>query len=134
MYNFEQFKNSNLSLVIVCHNEPIFQSDAGAITPLIDFINSEDYNKYSGDTGQLIIYDKYIGRAAALLMILINPTKVCTPLISQFGREVFEKYQIVYEADAEVKYLMGVASEDMCHWEKMTVGKTPEEFWTMLNK
>ena len=60
MYSLEQFKNSNLSLLIVCNDEPIFQSDAGAIAPLIEFIKSEDFKKFSSEKEQIIIYDKYI--------------------------------------------------------------------------
>ena len=82
MYSFEQFKKSNWSLIIIVGDKIIFRSKAKAIKPLIKFI------KTNSDYIDIIIYDKYIGRAAALLMTMIKPSKVFTPVISRFGREV----------------------------------------------
>ena len=74
----------------------------------------------------------YTGRAAALLMVLIKPAKVYTPIISEGAREVFQQYDIPFETLETVKYLMGVASDGMCQWEKKALGKSPEEFWKMI--
>ena len=127
MYSFEQFKKSRWTLIIISDGDIIFRSQAKAIKPLIRFLKNKPSN-----LSNVIIYDKYIGRAAAMLMTFLKPMKVYTPVISQFGREVFEKHNIDFEADKEVKYLMGIASEDMCKWEKLTAGKTPEELIQML--
>lgn len=129
MYTFDQFKQSGKSLVILKDDQIVFESNLNALEPLIQFIKEKRHLE-----GGFVIYDKYIGRAAALLMTFLKPKKVYTPVISQFGREEFERFGIDYQFDKEVKYLMGVASEKMCRWEKMTVGKTPEEFWTMLTE
>ena len=65
-------------------------------------------------------------------MAIIKPSKVYTPVISDGGREILDTFGIPFKADRQVKYLMGIASDEMCRWEKMTIGKTPEEFWMML--
>lgn len=129
MYSFERFAKSKWSLVVISGDRIIFRSKATAIKPLIRFLKTDLVSRE-----QLIIYDKYIGRAAALLMALVKPIKVYTPVVSEGGRETLEQYGISYHADRQVKYLMGIASDDMCKWEKMTVGKSPEEFRAMLAK
>lgn len=129
MYTFDQFQQSGKSLVIIKDDELVYQSDRNALDPLIQFIKEKRHLE-----GGFVIFDKYIGRAAALLMTFLKPKKVYTPVISQFGREEFERFGIDYHFDKEVKYLMGVASDNMCRWEKMTVGKTPDQFWQMLTE
>ncbi len=127
MYSFDKFVESRWSLVILSEDRVVFRSTASAIKPLIRFLKS-DYKRYS----QIIIYDKYVGRAAALLMALIRPQKVYTPVLSEGGEETLTKYGIPFKALKKVKYLMGMASDEMCRWEKMTIGKSPEVFWDML--
>ena len=127
MYSYDKFIISRWSLVIMAEGRIVFRSRASAIKPLIRFLKSDQIEEDA-----LTIYDKYVGRAAALLMVRVKPLEVRTPVISEGGREVFEKFGISYIAQRQVKYLMGVASDEMCRWEKMTVGKTPDEFWDVL--
>ena len=116
-------------MVITDGGITIFSSNATAIKPLIEFLQS---NPPSDEDTSLMIYDRYIGRAAALLRARVKPKKVFTPVISEGGEETLNKYEIPFEAARRVKYLMGVASDNMCKWEKMTIGKTPDEFWSIL--
>lgn len=127
MHSFDKFIKSKWSLVITAGEQVIFRSQAGGIKGLARFLKSgiptED---------DIVVYDKYVGRAAALLMVLIKPVKVYTPVISEGGKEVLDREGIPYKAQKTVKYLMGMASDEMCRWEKMCIGKTPEEFWDVL--
>lgn len=127
MYSFDSFINSKWSLVITAGDRVVFRSQASGIKGLVRFLRAGIANE--DDT---VIYDKYVGRAAALLMTLIKPVKVYTPVISEGGKEVFEKHDIPYKAQRTVKYLMGIASDEMCRWEKMCIGKSPKEFWDVL--
>lgn len=127
MYSFDRFIKSPWSLVVLAEGRIIFRSRASSLKPLVRFLKLELNNN-----SQLVIFDKYIGRAAALLMTLIKPVRVSTTVISEGGRQVLTEYDIPFEARREVKYLMGVASEKMCRWEKMAIGKTPEEFFNMF--
>jgi len=116
-------------MVILEADRVIFRSRAAAIKPVIRFIKSGGRER---GADSLVIYDKYVGRAAALLMSLVSPKLVCTPVLSESGEQTLKQFDIPFQADRRVKYLMGIASADMCKWEKMTLGKTPEEFWAML--
>jgi len=128
----EDFKTGLASLVISRDGTIIFDSEAGGLEPLLQFfkenaIDSFEAVEKSGFTG-LTVYDKYIGRASALLLTVLKPVFVYTPVISQFGREELEKAGIFYRADKEVKFLMGVASDALCNWEKLTIGMEAEDF------
>jgi hypothetical protein len=127
MYTFERFKKSSWSLVILSEGRPIFRSRARGILALRKFLKREN-----APSDELTVYDKYIGCAAALLMALIKPARVRTPVVSEAGKAALIKYGIPFEAEREVKYLMGIASDEMCRWEKISIGKTPKEFLHML--
>lgn len=129
MYTYEEFLKSDLSLVILCEGEIVFSSSETAIKPLIRFIEAKEI-----PTLAVTIFDRYVGRAAALLMAQIRPILVKTPVVSEAGEMVLVELGIPFEADERVKYLMGVASEDMCRWEKMSLGMSPEQFWLVLEQ
>ncbi len=129
MYTFEKFKQSTWSLVVLADNKVVFRSRARGLTPLRKLVNSN----FSSDR-RLTIYDKYVGCAAALLMALLKPSGVFTPVVSEAGKATLTRYNIPLVAEREVKYLMGIASDEMCGWEKMSIGKTPEEFLALLEK
>lgn len=127
MYTYDRFIKSKWSLAVIADRRIVFRSQASAIRPLIRYLREKP------DTLEPVtIYDKYVGRAAALLMVLVKPAKVYTPVISEGGAQTLEAHKIPFKADRQVKYLMGLASDEMCRWEKMTIGKTPDEFWAML--
>jgi len=127
MHTLTKFAKSKWSLVIYKNNKPIFKSQARALKPLIGYLKSSGFKKK-----QIIVFDQNIGRAAALLLSLVKPIKVYTPLISEGGLKVFEKHEIDFEAKKQIKYLMGAASRDMCQWEKLSQGKTASEFWYLV--
>lgn len=127
MYTLEQFLAGGQSLVIYCGDEVVFRSESSDLRPLIEFIDGAEEV-----SGELTLFDKYVGRAAGLLMALIKPRMVYAGIISEGGVETLEKYTIPFEAARRVKYLMGVASDDMCQWEKMSLGKSPRQLWELL--
>lgn len=129
MYSFERFVNSKWSLVVLSDGRTVFKSQATALKPLVNYVK-----RYHGQHHEVVIYDKYVGRAAALLMTLVRPRAVFTPVISEGGRTVLDQYGVSFQAQREVKYLMGVASGEMCRWEKMSLGKSPDEFLRILTE
>jgi len=128
MYTFQEFKESSHTAVIIRDGQIVFESDATGIEPLVQFLR-----KNPDPPPGCIVYDRYIGRAAALLMTLIRPYRVATPVISSGGEAVLSEAGIQFEAEKTVERLMGLASDDMCKWEKASLGKTAEEFWASLN-
>jgi hypothetical protein len=129
MHTLEQFADSGISLVILREGQEIFRSQASGLAPLVEYLAMGQEQR-----DNLTIFDKYVGRAAALLMTLLNPVKVYAGVISEGGAETLEQFLVPYEAGKTVRYLMEVASESMCRWEKVSIGKAPDEFLEEVRK
>jgi len=127
MYSLEQFLNNKLSLAIHQNGQVIYKSQESALKPLIQYIKLYGFSKK-----KLQIYDKYTGRAAALLFSLIRPFNISTSVISKSAEEVLKRDNIPYKALKKVDFLMDIASEDMCKWEKMASKCTASEFWNLV--
>ena len=127
MQTLEQFLQDGSSLVVYSAEAEIFRSDASDLTPLIEYVQTIG-DRYA----VVVIFDKYVGRAAALLMSLVKPSQVYVGVISEGGAAVLTEAGIAFEAAKQVTYLMDVASESMCRWEKLSLGKTAEEFRQVL--
>lgn len=129
MYTLQTFLDSDLSLIIFEEDRELFKSQASDLEPLVQFLQ-----KRPRHPGRVTVFDRYVGRAAALLISRLSPVKVNTGVISDGGREVLTDAGIDFEARERAKYLMGVASEDMCRWEKLAMGKNSEELLEQLLK
>jgi uncharacterized protein DUF1893 len=129
MYTLRQFLDSDLSLVIYKGGQELFNSKASDLEPLVQFLESAR----PADKG-LVVFDRFVGRAAALLISTLEPEKVYTGVISENGAQVLDDASIPFEAHEKAKYLMGLASDDMCRWEKLSLGKSPEQLLSELKK
>ena len=127
MYSLEKFEKSDWSLAAVKNKIIIFQSKSSGLKPLIKLIK-----KFSSRSAKLVVYDKIIGQAAALLLAYLKVSQVYTPLISQAGVLVLKKHHIEFEAKKRVKHIMDFASQELCHWEKLAKNKTPKKFWLLV--
>lgn len=83
------------SLEIFLNDELIFYSDGKWLHPLFEF--EEFLQQLNCDSHSLIIKDKIVGRAAALLQVYFGITTVKAGMMSQLGKEIFDYYQVNYE-------------------------------------
>ena len=91
-----------------------FSFDSG-IRPVIDRINEkEDYFK------GLEVADKIIGKASAMLLSLSGVKKVHAIVLSQAGKDIFDKYDVEYSFDELTDYIVNRRGDGMCPME-MTV-------------
>ena len=127
MQTLSEFTAGDRNFVVVVNGAEVFSSTKSDLLPILDYLDSDR----SDHTGA-ILFDRYIGRAAALLMTILQPAHVYTPVISKGGRAVLEEHGIEFEATETVEYLMGVASDGMCRWEKLSLGKSPAEFHELV--
>ncbi|MBD3287275.1 DUF1893 domain-containing protein, partial [candidate division KSB1 bacterium] len=82
-------------------NRLIFQSDKKWLYPLFDFENFLiENNSYS--PSELMVYDKIVGRAAALMFAYLNIKTVRTTTMSIRARQIFKHYKIDFECEQEV--------------------------------
>ena len=127
MYTLNQFAKSKWSLVVYQQQKIIFRSQASALKPLLRYIGRKGSKRKKVE-----IFDKYTGRAAALLISLIEPDKLYSPVVSQAGIKVLEEKKIVFCCLKKVKYLMNMASDDMCQWERLAKRKSAHTFLNLV--
>ena len=99
------------------------------LIPLVDFID-----QFGWKTKNIYIFDKYVGRAAALLMLGFRPIKIYTPIISENAVQLLTEKKISYLAERTVPHLMGIASQELCKWEKLSIGKDRIAFWKLVKR
>ena len=105
----------------------VFSSQKERLLPLLEYIEGYSVNKR-----QVVIFDKIMGNAAALLSIKAGVKEVYSPLGSQIAVNTLDKYRIRYHLSEIVPFIQQPNSEDMCPMERLSVGKDPEEFYTAL--
>ena len=81
---------------------------------------------------QVVIFDKIMGNAAALLSVKASCQKVYSPLGSQLAVKTLDEYGIKYHLTEIVPYIQKPNSEDMCPMEKLSINKEPEEFYEII--
>lgn len=83
------------------------------IKPLINKIN-EDKEYFKG----LIVADKIVGKASAMLLSLSKAKQVYCVVLSKSGKQILDKYGIECHYDNLVEYIINRKGNDMCPMEK----------------
>jgi hypothetical protein len=121
---FSVFLDSDDTLQIYRDETLIFLSEKDRLLPLMEYLADNV-------PGQppVIIFDKIMGNAAALLAIKANCREVYSPLGSELGIKTLEKHGIEYHLSEIVPYITRPDGKGMCPMEKLSIGKEPEEFY-----
>lgn len=91
------------SLELKFENKTIFSSNGKWLHPLFDmedFLNRENY-----DPAKLMLYDKIIGKASALMIIRLGIGKVTGGIVSKPAESVFLEWGVEYTAEKQVDYI-----------------------------
>jgi hypothetical protein len=123
---FNEFKSSRESLRIYQDNQCVFQSCKDSLAPLVEYISAFDVEK------PVIILDKIVGNAAALLAVKANARKVYSPLGSRLAAGTLSLYHIEYNFETTVPFIMGRNGRDMCPLEKLSLDHSPHVFFKLL--
>jgi hypothetical protein len=89
------------TLEVYSGDELIFFSDGKWLHPLFEleiFLMQQNY-----DPASLILADKIVGRAAALLQLNLGIKSIRAGLMSKLAKEVFDHFQIKYEYEKLVE-------------------------------
>ena len=119
---FNEFLTSDDTLRIYEDSTLIFSSGKDRLLPLLEYLDG-----LSGNPPHVVIFDKIIGNAAALLCVIANCQEVYSPLGSQLAIKTLDKYGIKYHFSETVPYIQQ-PSKEMCPMEKLSLDKTPEGF------
>ena len=73
------------------------------------------------------------GNAAALLLREAHCTEVYSPLGSQLAAQSLGDFGIKYHFSRTVAHILNSSGDDMCPMEKLSLGKTPNEFYKAIS-
>ncbi len=124
---FNEFLTSDNTLQVYENDKLVFASNKDRLLPLAEYIE-----KSASDHQDVVIFDRIMGRAAALLCVKTSCHEVYSPLGSQLAIEVLDKYGIKHHLTEIVPYIQKPNQEEMCPMEKLSLGKEPEKFYQVI--
>jgi hypothetical protein len=125
---FDNFLTSQNTLRVYQGNKLIFTSDRDRLLPLMEYLE-----KFASRHRKVVIFDKILGRAAALLCIQANCREVYSPLGSQLAADTLTKRYIKYHLTRTVPCIQ-TPQGNMCPMELLSIGKEPKEFYQTIKK
>lgn len=75
-----------------------------------------------------VVYDKIVGRAAAMLLSYAKVKEVWTPTASMGAKQYFLEKRLKIQCYKEVKKIMNRGGNDMCPMEKMSAEMSENDF------
>ena len=124
---FKEFLISGDTLWVYRENSCLFTSKKDALLPLLEYID-----KYLPHQKEVTILDRIMGNAAALLSVKACAKKVYSPLGSELAANTLDKYNIECCLSEIVPFIRNRNGEGMCPMEKLSINKSPEEFYEAL--
>jgi hypothetical protein len=124
---FESFLKCDDKLWVLKVNTPTFKSQKEGIAPLLDYIE-----KFSPCTDDVTVFDRVVGNAAALLLKRIRCKKIYSLIGSRYALETLNKNSIPSYFVKVVPYILNRKRDGMCPFEKLSIGKSPEEFYKSI--
>jgi len=118
---------SDDTLRVYKDNQLLFASKKDRLLPIVEYI--DNFVPYHP---QVVIFDKIMGNAAALLAIKADCREVYSPMGSQFAVKTLDKYGIKYHLSETVPYIQKPDQEEMCPMEKLSLDKEPGEFYEVM--
>ena len=121
---FHEFDASADTLRVYEDSSLVFSSRKDRLLPLMEYID-----RFASEHKGVVIFDKIIGNAAALLAVKAGGREIFSPLGSELALQTLEEYDIEYHFTRTVPTIQKVDGESMCPMEKLSIGKEPEEFY-----
>ncbi len=124
---FNEFLISSDALRVYKGNKLLFSSNKDRLLPLLEY--TERFVPYCQ---WIVVFDKIMGNAAALLCVKAICQEVYSPLGSQLAVNTLDKYGIRYHLTQIVPYIRKPHSEEMCPMETLSMDKSPDEFHKIM--
>jgi len=126
---FEKFAKTRFSLEIRQSGKILFRSKRDGVSGLLLFIK-----KYGRKYQDLVIFDKVIGRAAALLFAYLKAKEVYGVIGSKLAIRALRSFKIKYYFKKTVSGIINRTKTGPCPMERLSRGKTPEKLYDLLKK
>ena len=124
---FNDFVKSSDTLRVYDGDKLLFTSTKDGLKPILEYVDSGIPHQ-----NKVKIFDKILGNAAALLAVKADCQKVYSPLGSELAIKTLNGYSIEYYFDKMVSYIQNREGQGMCPMEKLSIDKSPEEFYIAL--
>lgn len=124
---YNEFLRSDDTLRVYAGSKLLFSSQKDRLVPLLDYLE-----RLGEKHRAVVMMDKVVGNAAALLMIKAGCREVYSPLGSELSVETLGRWGIACHFDRVVPYIRRADSEEMCPMEALSLGKSPSEFLAAL--
>lgn len=128
-HSLDFFTKTNWVFALVKDNKIVYRSKKQGLAPLVFCLK-----RRKKDLAGALVYDKVIGRAAALLLIYGKTQAVVTPLITKEAIGLLKKNKIEVEYIKTADKVLNAKKDDLCPMEKLSAGKNPKEFAGILMK
>jgi len=126
---FKEFLRTKDTLWIEADGEVIYRSCEQGITPLVRYLGEFESPPEGG-----VVYDKVVGNGAALLLKLACCGEVYGAVGSQLAAVMLDELGISYHFLKFVPYILNRTGEQMCPFEKLSLGKSGEEFYELAKQ
>jgi len=124
---FNEFAAIDDTLRVYDGDKLVFSSRKDRLLPLMEYLD-----RFAREHAGVVIFDKIIGNAAALLAVKARCREVFSPMGSELAIQTLEKYGINYNFTRIVPTIQRADGEDMCPMEKLSIGKEPDEFYQTM--
>lgn len=128
-YTLSFFAKNCWSFALIKNGKIIFKSKAQHLKPLILCIE-----KHKKEMRGAVVFDKIVGRAAAILLVYAKVKEVWTSTVSHSGKAYLakNKVKIVYKNLED--YIMNRRRDKVCPMEKMSLEMPEKEFIAKILK
>lgn len=125
---FNDFLVSGDSLRVYRQKELVFSSTRDRLLPLMEYLDR------FADAQPVVVFDKIVGNAAALLAIKAGCRELYSPFASQLAIDTLERYGVRHRLGEVVAYIQRAGQPEMCPMERLSLGKEPEEFYRLMKE
>jgi len=126
---FIEFLKSKDTFRVYKGSRLVFASRKDRLVPMVEYIESHA----SCEEG-VTVYDRIVGNAAALLLKTIRCRTVLSELGSENAIRTLKSDGIKYHFNETVDCIMNDSGQDMCPMERLSLGKTSDEFFRALKE
>ena len=126
---YSRFGAGNDTLWIYQGSREVFRSQAAGIMPLMEYLE-----RFSENWGEITVFDKVLGNAAALLALKAGCTLALSPLGSQLAVETLDAHRVEYYIASVVPHIQQANSDEVCPMESLSVGREPEDLYEAVKR
>lgn len=123
---FQDFNRSDDTLRVYHGGRMAFASQKDRLLPLMEYIE-----RFGAKPEPVVLFDKIMGNAAALLAVIAGGREIYSPLGSELAAGTLKRHGIKYNFTVTVPYIQQ-PDRNMCPMERLSLEKEPVEFYALL--